>query len=182
MTSPMRAPRPTPRRAPQPAEVRPSRPHLRVVEAPSRHQGGRRSAPRRRHTGAVVVATMAIVFGSLLVSAVFHGLLASGQTRLDRLDSELQQERASLAREQLELADLRSPQRISAAATELGMVPADTQHWVSAATGDETVIRRSGNPATDDVDQSPEPDGSTDGSTDGATNELAGGADGTGAR
>jgi hypothetical protein len=90
----------------------------------------------------VLVVAAGLVFGSLLAAAVFHGLLASGQAQLDQLDQQLQDERSSLAKEKLELANLQSPQRIATEAEAMGMHPADRQHWVSAANGDVTVIDR----------------------------------------
>ncbi len=173
MTSPVRAPRPTPRRAPQATPAVDRRAHLRVVPPPAARRRG-------RHTRTTLVAATALVFASLLASAVLHGLLASGQTHLDRLDTELQQERTDLAREQLELAHLRSPERIAEEAEQIGMHPADTEHWVSAGTGEETVVVRDDPSDTadagDDTDPSTtDPSLADDPSADG---ELASGTAG----
>ena len=125
MTSPVRAPRPTPRRAPQPAPA-PRRPHLRVVPPPAKPS--LRPAIRRRRTGAVLAVAMVVVFGSLMASALFHGLLVSGQSNLDRLDQQIQDEKTALAQDKLDLAYLQSPARIEDEASKLGMVPSDQQH------------------------------------------------------
>ena len=137
MTSPVRAPRPTPRRVAQP-EPAPRRPHLRVVPPPTRPAV--RPSVRRRRTRAVLVVAMAVVFGSLMASAMFHGLLVSGQSDLDRLDTQIQAEKSALAQEQLDVANLQSPARIAAEARKLGMVPADQQHWVTPGSTDEPVV------------------------------------------
>ncbi len=122
-TPPPRAARLHPPPAPAP------RTHLRVVPPPSRRH------LRRRRTGAVLAVAAVLVFGSLMSAALFHGLLVGGQSNLDRLDTQLQDERAALARDKLELAKLQSPAHIAAQAEALGMVPADGQTWVSPGTG-----------------------------------------------
>lgn len=134
MTSPVRAPRPTPRRT-APAAPAPRRgAHLHVVPPPGR------PGVRPRRTPAVLVVATVLVFGSLLTSAMFHGMLVSGQSRLDRLDAQLQDERAALAREKLDLAHLQSPARIAAAAEKMGMVRADGQTWLSPGTDAPPVV------------------------------------------
>jgi len=117
---------------------------------------------------------MAVIFASLLASAVLHGLLASGQTHLDQLDADLRQERTELAREQLELANLRSPERIAAEAAADGMVPATTVHWMSAASGDETVVLRDGSGEADEAT----PEATTDDPAATTAQELASGTAG----
>lgn len=159
MTSPVRAPRPTPRRSPQPAPA-PRRPHLRVVPPPARPS--LRQSARRRRTGAVLSVAMVLVFGSLLASAMFHGLLVSGQSDLDRLDRQIQEERTALAQEKLELANLQSPARIAEEARKRGMVPADQQHWVTPGSTDDPIVTGTAAAEADD-------DGSTTDSSTGTT-------------
>ena len=143
MTSPVRAPRPTPRRSPAPAPAPAPRNHLRVVPPPTRRH------LRRRRTGAVLSVAAVLVFGSLMSAALFHGLLVGGQSHLDRLDTELRDEQAALARE------------------ELGMVPADGQTWVSPGTGaDPVVIGSTDQTDTTDTTDTSVPD-------DGSSSELA---------
>lgn len=168
MTSPVRAPRPTPRRAPAPAPA--PRTHLRVVPPPSRRH------LRRRRTGAVLAVAAVLVFGSLMSAALFHGLLVGGQSNLDRLDTQLQDERAALARDKLELAKLQSPAHIAAQAEALGMVPADGQTWVSPGTGASPVVIGS------DIDTSTDSTTETTVPSDASTSELATADGGAGTR
>lgn len=178
MTSPVRAPRPTPRRAPQPAPA-PRRPHLRVVPPPTKPS--LRPAVRRRRTGAVLGVAMVIVFGSLMASAMFHGLLVSGQSNLDRLDQQIQDEKTGLAQDKLELANLQSPERIAAEAEKLGMVPAEQQHWVTPGSTDAPVVTGTTAEPEDDgtTDSSSTDQTDTSDSSTGSADELAG-ADGGG--
>lgn len=177
MTSPVRAPRPTPRRSTLPQELPPlprdRRSHLRVVPPPARPQR------HQRRSGAVVVVAALLVFGSLLTSAVLHGLLVSGQATIDRLDADLQDGRTALAQEKLELANLQAPARIAAEAELLGMVPADGQHWLSPGTGDAPVITGTAPLGSTDADADPdtEADLPGGGSVDGS--ELAAAPGGT---
>jgi hypothetical protein len=174
MTSPVRAPRPTPRRiAPEPA---PRRSHLRVVPPPARGLRGRpsiRPVVRRRRTGAVLAVALVVVFGSLMASAVFHGLLVGGQANLDHLDTELQEKQGELAREKLVLADLQSPARIAAEARSNGMIPAETQTWVSPVEGSEPIV--TGGAEDDPTDPTDTTDPTTDpaGTTEQTGTELA---------
>ncbi|WP_426572585.1 hypothetical protein [Aquihabitans sp. McL0605] len=174
MTSPVRAPRPTPRRA-APPDPAARRAHLRVV-APTGRQ-----ALRRRRTGAVFIVAAGLIFGSLMASAIFHGLLVSGQSNLDHMDTELQDQRSQLARERLELADLQSPARIAAEAEKMGMVPADRQHWLSPGTDAEPIVTGSTDEATT-TDTTPGSTSttpqSTSGSSSGSTGDELATADG----
>jgi hypothetical protein len=139
MTSPVRAPRPTPRRSP--VEITPPRSdrrrdHLRVVSEPTRPRRDRRSGLR----APVLLVAAVLVFGSLLTSAVFHGLLVGGQSHLDQMESQLDAEKVALAREKLALAQLSSPDHIASQAAALGMVVADEQIWLSPGSGGAPVI------------------------------------------
>ena len=178
MTSPVRAPRPTPRRSPQPAPA-PRRPHLRVVPPPTKP--ALRPSVRRRRTGAVLAVAMVVVFGSLMASALFHGLLVSGQSHLDRLDQQIQEEKTGLAQDKLDLANLQSPARIEAEARKRGMVPADQQHWVTPGSTDDPVVTGTTaeptdgdvtDPSTVDSTDNTDPTGTT-GSSSGSADELA---------
>ncbi len=181
MTSPVRAPRPTPRRIAQP-EPAPRRPHLRVVPPPTRPS--LRPSIRRRRTGAVLIVSTVLVFGSLMASALFYGLLEGGQSELDHLDTQIQEETTALAQEKLRLADLQSPARISREARKLGMVPADLQHWVTPGSTDAPVVTGStpDDTATSDADPSNstgttdtnDPASSTGTTSTGTADELAG--------
>lgn len=174
MTSPVRAPRPTPRRVAAP--VAPAGPrrrdHLRVVAPTAR--------PTRGARRGVVVVAMVVVFGSLMAAATFHGLLVSGQSHLDQVEADLESERQALAQDQLLLADLQSPSRIAEEAAAMGMVPAERQTWLSPGSdADPVVTGEATDPqATDETD-------TTDPTVDAGTPagaELAGAAAGTPAR
>jgi hypothetical protein len=116
-------PRPTPRSTGARATAsRPARPPaLRVVEPP------RRRTPAR----AVAVVAGLVVFGSLLVSAMFHSVLVSGQAHIDDLGRQLGAERTALEQDRLRLAELSSPGRIAVEADRIGLVFAERQTWIS---------------------------------------------------
>jgi len=128
MTSPARAPRPTPRRQAVPA--RPVRPDLRVVGPPT----------RRSRAGVGVVASALVVFVALFVAAVAHSLVVTSQVHLDRVGVKVRAEQEQLQREKLRLATYQSPERITREAARLGMVPADEQNWLSPGAGSQAVV------------------------------------------
>lgn len=129
MTSPARAARTAPRRVPASAPPAP-RPDLRVVPATT----------RRLRPGVVVALSAVIVFATLILSAVAHSFLVSGQAELDRMATEVRQEREGLEADRVVLAAHQSPQRIAEEAERLGMVPAETQTWISPGTGAAPVV------------------------------------------
>ncbi|HYZ97217.1 MAG TPA: hypothetical protein VE575_00615 [Acidimicrobiales bacterium] len=99
--------------------------HLRVVR-PDRRGLGLRLSPR-----AGVVLTV-LLFVALFGVAVSHALLIEGQGRLDALDQQVAAEQARYEELRRQVAELESPQRILAEATEeLGMVPAADPEWLS---------------------------------------------------
>ena len=75
--------------------VAPTAPALRVVE-PARHR-----FPAR----AVLTLAVLVVFGSLLVSAMVHSMLVSGQARIDDLGGQIRAERKALEDDRLRLAE-----------------------------------------------------------------------------
>jgi hypothetical protein len=78
--------------------------------------------PRRRRWPAVIAGlAWVLVSMGLLGAAVFHTQLAERQLRLDRLDREVAIERERFDELRYERAELRSPVRLAAAASELGM-------------------------------------------------------------
>lgn len=168
MTSPARAVRSTPRRAPARApQVRSSRPTLRVVPDPT----------RRVRPGVVVMLGAVVVFGALVISAVAHSYLVSGQAELDRVATEVRAQREGLESDLVILAANQSPQRIAEEARRLGMVPAETQTWISPGTGSDPVVVGSHGaeeplPPQDDGTPPVAPDGS------GSSSELASGLPG----
>jgi hypothetical protein len=92
--------------------------------------------PRRRRWPAVLVATTwSLIFLGLLGAAVFHTQLAERQLRLDRLDRQVAVERERFDELRYERAELRSPVRLAAAASELGMRRGRATTFVSVTPG-----------------------------------------------
>jgi hypothetical protein len=87
----------------------------------------------RRRRWPAVIAGLAWVLVSLglLGAAVFHTQLAERQLRLDRLDREVAVERERFDELRYERAELRSPVRLAAAASELGMRRGQASTFVS---------------------------------------------------
>jgi len=78
--------------------------------------------PRRRRWPALLAGlAWSLVFVGLLGAAVFHTQLAERQLRLDRLDRQVTVERERFDELRYERAELRSPVRLAADASELGM-------------------------------------------------------------
>jgi cell division protein FtsL len=114
--------------------------HLRVVRP--RPGLGLRISPR-----AGVVLTV-LAFAALFAVAVCHALLIQRQAALDELDQSVAEEQARYEELSLEVAELRSPDRIKTEATDrLGMVPAG---GVVFLTPDEPA------PADDEQDDDPQ--------------------------
>ena len=103
-----------PQRQPDPAVV-----HLRVVKP------GLRPARRKRRVR--LAGTLVAIFVVAVVFALvgLHVMLAQNQFRLDRLNTQATAEQAAYERSRLKVDQLSAPSRIvSAAETQLGMVPA----------------------------------------------------------
>ena len=120
MTAPTRAP--ARRRAPvekdrrHPPNQRPS--HLKVVPPNTLSTRGRRRRARRFGAALSVILFVA-VFG--VVAA--HVLLTQRQFRLERMEQQAAAAEARYERLRLDVAQLESPERIVAAAQQLGMAP-----------------------------------------------------------
>jgi hypothetical protein len=109
-------------------------PLLRDVK-PLRHS--RRSRPdlvviRRRRRWPAVLAALAwsVMFAGLLGAAVFHTQLAERQLRIDRLERAVATQRELFDELRYERAELRSPVRLAAAATAMGMQRGDVSDFV----------------------------------------------------
>lgn len=90
--------------------------------------------PRRRRWPAVIAGlAWSLVFLGLLGAAVFHTQLAERQLRLDRLDRQVAAERERFDELRYERAELRSPVRLAAEASELGMRRGRASTFVSVA-------------------------------------------------
>lgn len=108
--------------------------NVEAVDAPAQREAavvlsvvaeGRRRWPAIIGGGLLVVALLA-----MLGAAVFHTQLAQRQLLVDQLEQEVNDERDRFDELRRDRAVLRSPERISAEATELGMVPADEVQFV----------------------------------------------------
>ncbi len=112
MGAPMHA-RPVPsRRAPELRERTDASPALRVVP------------PRRRlRAGPTIGLGVLLAFGIAFALVALQTLLVQGQSRLDQLDARIADATDLQADLRLQVAELESPERVVAAATDLGMVP-----------------------------------------------------------
>jgi hypothetical protein len=86
--------------------------------------------PRRRRAAGFAAVLSLVLAGLMLGSAVLHTSLAERQLEIDRLERSV-----SAAQERFDglrraRAELRSPSRLSAEATRIGMHPADTSEFV----------------------------------------------------
>jgi len=91
-----------------------------------------------------------VVFGSMLVAAMFHSVLVSGQARIDELGREITAQQKGLAQDRLELARMSSPERIATEAERLGLVVAEQQTWIRPGSHAEPVV--TGGTSDPDVD------------------------------
>ena len=108
------------RPAPSPKPV--ARPNLTVVE------------PRRRlRAGPTIVLGVLLFFGIALGLVVAHALLVQGQQDLDGLDGRVAEARRTEQELRLRVAELEAPDRIIAAATDLGMVPPEGVTYLTPA-------------------------------------------------
>jgi hypothetical protein len=103
--------------------------HLEIVRPGSRHRTRFRLTPK---TGVTLTVGM---FGALFGVAVSHALLIQSQIKLDEMDQDVAQEQARYEQNRLDVAELESPDRIVAAAHDLGMVePAETVYLTPGET------------------------------------------------
>lgn len=110
---PAAAPQVRPAARPGPVQPVASAPrHLQVVDEPDRSL---RTLP-------TFVLSITLAFAIAFAVVACQVLLVQGQERLDTLDSSIDAGRGRHQELRLEVAELESPERIVAAATELGMV------------------------------------------------------------
>jgi cell division protein FtsB len=111
-----------PLRAPE----RETRPSLRVVPV----------GLRRRRTAVATILAMAVMFSVMLGLAGFQTIIAQGQARLDRLQTDVGTAQAANKKLRFDVAQLEAPARIVATARDrLGMVVPDSVAYL-APTGD----------------------------------------------
>lgn len=101
--------------------------HLQVVPA----AGPNRALRQLRLTPRAGVTLTVGLFGALFAVAGSHALLIESQARLDRLDDRVAEEEGRYERLRMDVAEMESPERIVAEATQLGMVTPDETVWVS---------------------------------------------------
>ena len=112
-----------PLRAPEHEKARPS---LRVVPV----------GLRRRRTAVVTILTMVVMFSVMLGLAAFQTIIAQGQARLDRLNTDVDTAQDANKKLRFDVAELEAPARIVATARDrLGMVVPDNVSYL-APTGD----------------------------------------------
>jgi cell division protein FtsL len=102
---------PAPHAKPGPRHAR----HLEVVAPPQREW--------KLRTGPTVALGACIAFVIAFAVVACQVLLVQGQQRLDAVNQEIAQQTDRYGELRLEVAELESPERIVAAATQLGMVP-----------------------------------------------------------
>jgi hypothetical protein len=108
---------------------------------------------QRRWPAILAGAAWAIVFVGLLGTAVFHTQLAERQLELDRLDRELFVERERFDDLRYARAELRSPVRLAAAASELGMSRGRLTTFVTVEPDALARQLAAAGPSTDDLVQ-----------------------------
>jgi cell division protein FtsL len=143
---------PRPRRSETAPALPADRSHLKVVRPGSR----RRPVRLTPRAGVTMVV---LLFVALFLVAVSHAVLIEGQVRLDELEKDVAAEQAEYEDLRVELADLESPARIQAAASEMGMVPPAETTWLTpedpvAPTGGEGAEAEAGSEAEDSPDTS----------------------------
>ncbi|HEX7132718.1 MAG TPA: hypothetical protein VF228_09085 [Iamia sp.] len=104
---------------------------LRVVEADAPTRPELRVVPPRRPTGAIVVASLVLVFGVLLATAALNTMLVSGQRDLDRIEAEIREGEQRNQALELQVAELESPDRVVEAAEAQGMIEPETVIWLT---------------------------------------------------
>ena len=103
------------------------------LRSPDRTVPGRQAAPLRivevqprPHKGRVFAIAMVMVFLALLGNAVLSSILVTNQKHLDSVSADVAAERSKQQRLQVELAGLRSPERIVNEAEKMGMIRPDS--------------------------------------------------------
>ena len=131
--------------------------HLEVVRP------GARRRTRFKLTPKTGVTLTVLMFGALFGVAVSHALLIQSQIRLDEMDKDAADEQARYEQNRADVAELESPDRIVAAARDLGMVdPAETV-WLTPDEAADADVTDQGSDGTgtasgsaDDGDESPD--------------------------
>lgn len=116
-----------PRRAPAREQAR-SRPPLRLVEP---------GELRRLRPGRVGTIAGTLLFVAMFALAAFQTVIIKEQGTLDDLNGRIREEQLRQRDLELALVELRSPQRITAAARELGMISPGTVTYLEPSPEDD---------------------------------------------
>jgi hypothetical protein len=100
--------------------------------------------PRRRRTARLIAAGSTVVFALMLGAAAFQTQLASRQLTLDTMDRGIRSAHEQYDVLRRERAELRSPGRLVAEASKLGMVPASQTQFVALDPDVVATVQRSG--------------------------------------
>jgi len=100
--------------------------------------------PRRRRAARLIAVGCTIVFGLMLGAAAFQTQLARRQLTLDTMDRNIRAAHTQYDVLRRERAELRSPGRLVAEATQLGMVPATQTEFVAMDPDVVATVQRKG--------------------------------------
>ena len=123
--------RPESRSAPRVLPAPEARPNLRVV----RPRSVRERRRQRTMLTAALLATVCVAI-AFFGAVALHAKLAQGQVRLDGLQRSMTEQEKQRTVLRSEVARLESPDRIVAAARDLGLVVPDAIHFVANASSD----------------------------------------------
>lgn len=149
----------------QPARVPLERRHTRSAVAPDAVAAARARAdarlhlelvPQRRRAARWVAVVAVMVVAAMMGAAAFQTYLAKGQLELDRLDREMAATAAHYETLRQERAELRSPGRLTAVATERGMQPATETSFIAISPEVWVLVRQAAgalDPTFDDEDE-----------------------------
>lgn len=107
--------------------------------------------PRRRRTARAAAAGFTVVFLLMLAVVAFQTQLAQNQLELDRVEQQLDLERARTRELRRDNAGLRSPDRIAAQAQSLGLVPSQSRQFLQIPAEVVALVGVSAGGALDDV-------------------------------
>ncbi|WP_334144071.1 hypothetical protein [Rhabdothermincola sp.] len=141
-----------PRRAPAREQAR-SRPPLRVVEP---------GELRRLRPGRVGTIAGTLLFVAMFALAAFQTVIIKEQGTLDDLNGRIREEQIRQRDLALALVELRSPQRITTAARDLGMISPGAVTYLEPSPGDDAAASyQQPDPAPTTTTTSPRPRSTT---------------------
>jgi cell division protein FtsL len=91
----------------------------------------------------LLTGSLIVLFVAVLLASASQALLVQSQDRLDDVQGEIYRQQAIAEQQRLQLAELQSPSRIVAVATErLGMVAPDEVVYLHNGADDDALISR----------------------------------------